>query len=243
MIKRLFWALLLSPTLVVQAAPEINIGTLYDYLSGPDSTQLKRIRNTSEVTAFVTVKVAEIFYDSRDEAREESLEGVDSAQRALIVTPSRLIIPAQGMQSVRLLFRGDRDRERYFRVRFLPVLPEGEGDFDLSAEESAQYRKSLAAGVNLLKAFGAILLVRPTNTRYVTHVDEPSGSFRIVNEGNASVVLEGSKECDSKGENCSSGNTYHVRPGKERVFSKQAGRVYRFELLEGDSRKSYEFKG
>ena len=41
-----------------------------------------------------------------------------------MASPARLIVPAKGMQGTRLLHMGGRDTERYFRVRFVPVVPE-----------------------------------------------------------------------------------------------------------------------
>ncbi|WP_409278206.1 fimbrial biogenesis chaperone [Pseudomonas defluvii] len=244
MIKRQLWAaLLLSQACVVQAMPELYVGTVYDYLGAERSTMQKRLNNIGSSTAFVSVSVAEMRFGRDDEVQETPLDGQDSAQRALVVTPSRLIIPADGMQNVRLLFRGDRAVERYFRLRFKPVLPKGDDEFALSKEEAAQYQKTLAADVNVLKGFGTVLLVAPSNARYATVLDDQPRVFRVRNNGTASVVLESFKDCDGKGEQCTAPYTYHVRPGKVREFTKQAGRTYQFELREGEALKPYALKG
>ncbi|MCE6985145.1 molecular chaperone, partial [Pseudomonas frederiksbergensis] len=75
-------------------------------------------------TAFVKVSVVELVYDNQGQAREVEMDGREALQRGLVVSPARLIIPANGMQAVRLLYRVERDQERYFRLRFIPVLPE-----------------------------------------------------------------------------------------------------------------------
>lgn len=235
--------LVMLPAWHAQAAPEINIGTFHDYLGAGQSTLLKKVRNVGSSTAFVKVDVAEIRYGADGAAREEPLDNPDSAHRALVVTPSRLIVPAAGSQNVRLLFRGARDEERYFRVRFLPVVPEDDNDFALSKEHAAAYREALAAGVHLLKGFGTVLLVQPHNPRYASVVDELPGVLRVANRGNASLVLEAFKDCDSKGLQCADTSIYHVRPGQVREFRKVAGRTYSFDLREGDKRKRYDFKG
>ena len=49
-----------------------------------------------------------------------------------MASPARLIVPAKGMQGTRLLHMGERDTERYFRVRFVPVVPEKEDEFAVS---------------------------------------------------------------------------------------------------------------
>ena len=54
---------LLAIPLAAVAAPELNIGGLYDYLDGDKSTLVKRVRNGGDTTAFVKVSVAELVYD------------------------------------------------------------------------------------------------------------------------------------------------------------------------------------
>jgi hypothetical protein len=59
-----------------------------------------------------------------------------------------MIIPANGVQATRLLFMGERDKERYFRVRFIPVLPKQEDGFDLDANSVQKEQQQVSAGVN-----------------------------------------------------------------------------------------------
>ncbi|MDT9091332.1 hypothetical protein RSW97_25460, partial [Escherichia coli] len=74
------------------------------------------------------VAIHEITYDSTGQPRESP--ELSEGSRALVASPSRLIIPANGVQATRLLFMGERDRERYFRIRFIPVLPKAEDGFE-----------------------------------------------------------------------------------------------------------------
>jgi hypothetical protein len=137
----------------VHAAPSINIGTVYDYLDGDKSTYLKRVFNGGDSTAFVKVNILEILYDADGKSQEVPLKSnTDGKSRdGLMASPARLIVPANGMQGTRLLFMGERDRERYFRVRFVPVVPEKEDEFAVSGEEREDYKKSLSAGVTVLQ--------------------------------------------------------------------------------------------
>ncbi|MDF7340165.1 hypothetical protein NFG14_18585, partial [Proteus mirabilis] len=52
----------------------------------------------------------------------------------------RLIIPPSGFQTVRILWSGARDKERYFRIRLTPVLPEENDGFGMSKDEITQYK-------------------------------------------------------------------------------------------------------
>lgn len=85
--------------LPAQAAPELNIGGLYDYIDGGKSTLLKRVRNGGDTTAFVKISAAELVYDKDGTAREIDLESLPLEQRGLVVSPARLIVPARGLQS------------------------------------------------------------------------------------------------------------------------------------------------
>lgn len=98
------------------------------------------------------------------ESHIETLKDNALVKERLLVTPMRLIIPPAGFQSVRMLWSGERDRERYFRIRFTPVIPQQNDQFNLSEEDIAQYRKeTIKAGVNVLAGYGTIMIVHPEN--------------------------------------------------------------------------------
>ncbi len=243
--RSLVFALLLAP-LTLQAAPDINIGAMYDYMDGQKSTLLKRVRNLGDATAFVKVSIAEIVYDQDGQSREIAIEGSagpGAGARSLVASPARLIVPATGMQALRLLYMGEREQERYFRVRFEPVLPEQNDGFGLSVDESSDYRKALSAGVNVMAGYGAILLVRPAQAQFRSEIKEESGRFLIANTGNATLILDHFNDCAANGKQCEVPSMHHVRPGTERVFKKETGRAYRFELIEGDKRRTVEIAG
>lgn len=148
---------------MAHAGPSINIGTVYDYMDGDKSTYLKRVFNGGDSTAFVKVNILEILYDADGKSQEVPLKSsADGSTRdGLMASPARLIVPANGMQGTRLLYMGERDRERYFRVRFVPVVPEKEDEFAVSVEEREEYRKTLSAGVTVLAGYGAVFLSVP----------------------------------------------------------------------------------
>ena len=242
MMKHLFWLALFSLlSLVAQAGPQINVGTVYDYLDGDKSTYLKRVFNSGDSTAFVKVNILEIFYDADGTTREEPIEtSTDAKSRnGLMASPARLIVPAQGMQGTRLLHMGERDTERYFRVRFVPVVPEKEDEFVLSSEERTDYKKTLSAGVNVMTGFGTIFFVRPKNTRFDTAINENTNHYELRNNGNTVVVIDEFKNCSLANENdCQPTTKHHVMAGKVFGFDKEKGREYRFNLLEGDSKRN-----
>ncbi|MHC8317990.1 molecular chaperone [Pseudomonas sp. LB3P31] len=231
---------------MAHAGPSINIGTVYDYMDGDKSTYLKRVFNGGDSTAFVKVNILEILYDADGKSREVPLKSSadGNARDGLMASPARLIVPANGMQGTRLLYMGERERERYFRVRFVPVVPEKEDEFAVSGEEREEYRKTLSAGVTVLAGYGAVFFVRPKDPRFASVIDNDGTHYRIRNNGNTVVVIDEFKDCAINNEqDCQPTTKHHILAGRSFEFLKQAGREYRFTLVEGESSKKLEVKG
>ena len=226
---------------MAHAGPSINIGTVYDYLDGDKSTFLKRVFNGGDSTAFVKVNILEILYDADGKSQEVPLKSsADGSTRdGLMASPARLIVPANGMQGTRLLHMGARDTERYFRVRFVPVVPEKEDDFAVSSEERETYKENLSAGVNVMTGFGTVFFVRPKNSRFDSVIDDSAGVYRLRNNGNTVVVIDEFRNCSLKNETeCEPTTKHHVLAGKSFEFEKNPGREYRFNLIEGAEKKA-----
>lgn len=227
-------------TLTAHAAPIINVGPIFDYLDGTHSTYLKRIYNSGDSTAFVRVNISEVLYAADGTRREIPIDtqGTVHERTGLIASPARLIIPARGMQTTRLLYRGERDRERYYRVRYVPVVPEKEDQFAVSEEERAAYKASLSAGVNVMASYGAIFFVRPTSTRFDTRIEQTATRYSVHNAGNSTLMLDHFRDCSASDErNCETTRLHHVMPGKTFAFDKVPGRVYRFNVTEGSDQR------
>lgn len=233
-------------TQLAHAGPQINVGTVYDYLDADKSTYLKRIFNGGDSTAFVKVNILEIIYDADGNSREIPLttQADASARDGLMASPARLIVPASGMQGTRLLYMGERDKERYFRVRFVPVVPEKEDEFAVSTEDREQYKNGLSAGINVLAGYGTIFFVRPAKTNFDSVINDGPGKYEIRNNGNSVVVVDEFKDCSVKNEvDCQPTTKHHILTGRTFQFDKQAGREYRFNLIEGSTIKKHEIKG
>lgn len=234
-------------SMMAQAGPQINVGVVYDYLDGDKSTYMKRVFNGGTSTAFVKVDILEILYNEDGSYQEVPLQAQDGAlaKDGLMASPARLIVPANGMQGTRLLFMGDRGKERYFRVRFVPVVPEAEDEFAINAEEREEYKKErIAAGVKVLAGFGTVFFVRPKDTRFETTIDNDASRYLLRNNGNSVVVIDEFKDCAVQKENdCRPTTKHHVMAGRTFSFDKEPGRAYRFDLVEGHEKKTIEIKG
>lgn len=232
---------------MAQAGPQISVGVVYDYLDGDKSTYMKRVFNGGTSTAFVKVNILEIIYDADGSYREVPLQNQEGpmVKDGLMASPARLIIPANATQGSRLVFMGNRDKERYFRVRFVPVVPEVEDEFAVSDEEREQYKNErLAAGVKVLAGYGTVFFVRPKDARFETSIDNSAARYLLRNNGNSVVVIDEFKDCSAQKENdCKPTSKHHVMAGRSFSFDKEPGREYRFTLVEGSKEKTVEIKG
>ena len=232
---------------VAQAGPQIGVGVVYDYLDGDKSTYMKRVFNGGTSTAFVKVSILEIIYNEDGTYQEVPLQNQASAvaRDGLMASPARLIVPASGVQGTRLLFMGERDKERYFRVRFVPVVPEAEDEFAISAQEREDYKKErVEAGIKVLAGYGTVFFVRPKDTRFDTVIDDNANRYQLRNKGNSVVVVDEFKDCAVQKENdCRPTTKHHIMTNRSFSFDKEAGREYRFTLIEGGEKKAIEIKG
>ena len=241
-IKRLLHiALLATLPLLAQAGPQIHIGPFYDYLAPDKSVQLKRIYNTGDATAYVKVEIEEIVYAADGSSKEVplALDASSVTRNGLIASPARMIIPSSGSQSTRLVFMGERSQERYFRLRFLPVVPEKEDQFAISDDDRQDYKETLSAGLNVMTGFGAVFVVHPKDSRYDTRLDDRAQEYQVRNAGNALVTIDEFTDCP-KDSDCLAPSKTHVRPGQSHCFSKQPGHRYSFKLIEGASTKAIQ---
>ncbi|WP_263261728.1 molecular chaperone [Pseudomonas sp. RIT-PI-S] len=230
---------------VAVAGPKISIGSLSDYLQADKGVLVKRVFNGGDATAFVKVRAWELLRKADGTVEEVALDiEAGGGERELVVSPTRLIIPASGMQTVRLLFDGQRDRERYFRLRFNPVLPSAGDGFELTEQEAEAYEVSIAGGVQMLAGFGSLLYVRPRDVMHQLEIDDQLGRFVVRNVGNATAVLERFRRCDASGIDCDPAVVHHLPPGSTRAFAKTPNSTYAFEHRRGAlAPLPYEIKG
>lgn len=225
------------------ASPAINPGGMFNYLESGKSAVLKRIYNSGTSTAFVKVVVQEITYDAQGKPTEHPAKTLSDAplaeQDLLVASPARMIIPAKGMQATRLLFMGPRTQERYYRVRFIPVLPTQRESFNLSQEDQTSYKDKLAAAVTILSGFGTFLFVRPDTVTFDTRIDNGATHYTVHNQGNSVIVLDLFKHCSvSNKADCSAVSQQYVLPGRRYTFNKEMHRTYSFVLKEGAAERA-----
>lgn len=232
----------LAYTHTASATPVIGIGSMYDVLTPGTQSMTKRIYNTGDSTAFVRVELLEIHPKNTKESVEtpqKGLSGTTLEQDRLIVTPQRLIIPPSGFQSVRILWSGSRDKERYFRVRFTPVMPESDDSFGLDKTAANEYRKNtLQAGLNVLTGYGTVVIIQPDKPVFNSDInDTAAGVITVKNNGNATISLDNIRHCKSANTDCGTVTREFILPGKSKSVDKKSGYKTNFTLIEGSSKR------
>ena len=228
------------------ATPTIGIGSMYDVLTPGMQSMTKRIYNTGDSTAFVRVELLEINpgrQAGEKEIAQKELSGTALEHNRLIVTPQRLIIPPGGFQTVRILWPGERHLERYFRVRFIPVMPENDDSFGLDKFAVSEYRKNtLSAGLNVLTGYGTIVIVHPDSPQFNTVIkDAASDSVTVKNAGNATVSLDNIRQCKSANTDCGSVTREFILPGRTYTVRKKDGYKTNFTLIEGNDKRALSY--
>lgn len=228
------------------ATPVIGIGSMYDVLTPDMQSMTKRVYNTGDSTAFVRVELLEINPGSKkgeEEMPQKELSGATPERNRLIVTPQRLIIPPAGFQAVRILWPGKRESERYFRVRFTPVMPEADDSFGLDKKAVNEYRKdTLHAGLNVLTGYGTIVIVQPEKPQFSTAIDSAGAAgITIKNNGNATVSLDNIRQCRTANTDCGAVTREFILPGRTHTVGKKAGYKTNFTLIEGNSKRALSY--
>ncbi|MTC34700.1 hypothetical protein GKR67_08750 [Providencia alcalifaciens] len=251
MLKRfqyiLFYSALsfMSITTSVYASPSIGIGSMYDVFTPDTQSLTKRVYNTGTSTAFVRVEILEIDANPKMNQRESAQKEIKAGsltQERLIVSPLRLIIPPSGFQSVRILWPGEREKERYFRVRFTPVLPEENDGFGMNKDEINQYKKNaLEAGVNVLTGYGSVVVMQPKNPLFNTVINDTSKQISIANKGNATIVLDNIRYCENAKSHCENKSREIILPGRTFILPKKQNNKINLTLMEGDTSKALDY--
>ncbi|MDE9620908.1 hypothetical protein [Citrobacter portucalensis] len=228
------------------AAPIIGIGSMYDVLISDKQSMTKRIYNTGDSTAFVRVELHDVHSDSSENETQSSINNVltDAMDKnRLVVTPQRLIIPPGSFQSVRILWPGSREKERYYRIRFIPVMPEDRDSFGLDKNTLDEYRKTaLNAGLNVLTGYGTVVIIQPEHAIFKTVVDESMTDRMIIrNAGNATVSMENLRYCSSINGKCEVATREFILPDHTLTVKKKPGCGINFTLIEGRSKRVMNF--
>ncbi|MGY0216985.1 hypothetical protein ACWJJH_06300 [Endozoicomonadaceae bacterium StTr2] len=192
--------------------------------------------------AFVTIRVLKINNPGGD---NEELEELDfSEESEIYVMPNQVVIPANGMRSVRIYVTGQisRNRDQYFRIRFSPTPLEHEAP---DGDKQSQSSSALFLGFGI----GQLLLVARTDPAYNSSIlidkEDKSPVLKVSNLGNSFIRLERLRICYSKesGMPCQYLSSKHVRTKAHKTFPlEEHVRSIEFSLEEGRNHQKVSYE-
>lgn len=210
------------------ASASITLDSMHAYLPPNRSTGELSVYNMSSATAYVRVDVIEMTLTG-DELNAEPGE----IEKALLASPNRLIVPAGGRQVVRLIVLGERERERYFRVRFVPVAPKKADGFDISDEDESEASKTMHAELSIQVGYGARAVVAPRSPAFATRIVSVDGDYVIHNDGDSTIYLDEYRSCVRESSDCRDLPRERVDPHGNLRLPNEPGRYRSFKIKEG----------
>ncbi|HHQ4676179.1 TPA: fimbria/pilus periplasmic chaperone [Aeromonas veronii] len=176
----------------------INVGSVTTFIDADSQEVAKQIENGSDQARLVTVTVTRIS-SPEEGGREIPME----VSGELMLSPSRMMLPANAKNNVRFFYKGPQDdKERYYRIRWL--------DTALSADDQRSERRQAVATTSA--QIGTILVVTPRQQRFAYDLKGDT----LTNKGNASYRTVAYGPCLKSQELCK--ETYYDLPGKQRRF-------------------------
>lgn len=176
----------------------INVGAVTTFIDAGSQEVAKQIENGSDQARLVTISVTRI--TSPEEGGQEIPMEVSGE---LMLSPSRLMLPANARNNVRFFYKGPQDdKERYYRIRWL--------DTALSVDDQRNEHRQAVATTSA--QIGTILVVTPRQHRFAYDLKDDT----LTNRGNASYRTVAYGPCLKGEELCK--ETYYDLPGKQRRF-------------------------
>jgi hypothetical protein len=146
----------------------INVGAVTTFIDAGSQEVAKQIENGSAQARLVTISVSRI--SSPEEGGRRSRW---KSAGELMLSPSRLMLPANAKNNVRFFYKGPQDgKERYYRIRWL--------DTALSMDDQRNNRRQAVATTSA--QIGTILVVTPRQQHFAYNLQNDM----LSNQGNAS---------------------------------------------------------
>lgn len=182
------------------ASHAINVGSITTFINVGEHEVAKEIENNSDQARLVNVSV------SRISSPEDSGVELPMTDGELLLSPTRMVLPAKAKNNVRFFYKGPADdQERYYRITWR--------DTALSIDDQRSERRQAIATTSAI--IGTILVVTPRRSRF----DYALEKEQLINRGNASYRVVAYGVCrDKPNEQCK--ETYYDLPGKHRTFKR-----------------------
>ncbi|WP_460225886.1 fimbrial biogenesis chaperone [Aurantivibrio infirmus] len=157
-----------------------------------------KVINNGDDVGYVEIEVFEVRNPGTEQ--EERVKVTDPEELKLIVSPSKLAIPANNQKLVRIvnLAPGEND-ERIYRVNVTPVLP------PLQDDEGSVVR--------VVVAYQLLVIIDPANPQEDLEIRREANQLFVKNNGNTNVLISNGKQCEANEEACVDIAAHRVYPG------------------------------
>ncbi len=123
-------------------------------------------------------------------------EIIDPRSAALIVSPSKLIVAPQQRKTVRVIVtQAATDKDKVYRVRFMPKAPEV-----IVTKDSTE--KTKQTGIKVLIGYEILVFIRPPNPHADLQVTRIGKTATFKNTGNSNMELREVKVCNTDKTDC-----------------------------------------
>lgn len=181
------------------------------------------VRNTSNEQVFINVVAETVIRPGFPDERRE-------ATSALVVSPKRFPVAAQGQRTVRLVLEGEPGEvEQVYRVKFLP-----QGD-EFGDGPSSKTKEGKQAVLKVMFSVGILVLADPAEPQGKITSRREADKLVLRNEGNTNVFLDEGKVCERGTQNCTDLPSNRLYGGNEWTLTVPANRSVIFRQQIGDN--------
>ncbi|MEZ8096361.1 hypothetical protein ACED51_19850 [Photobacterium swingsii] len=218
----------LAPTLLAlaishQASATVQPVNLVEYITPQQDFMVTEVFNGDDKTAFVRVEAEEVIDFKNENIDRRKINEVEGDNIAIV--PSKFITPADSSSSVKVYFTEGREKDRLYRLKYVPVRGKERAEF--VGSEDYKEETTAAIGIDLVISQG--VLVPKKNPTYSYTITNNNGEIVATNTGDSYIRLTNMNKCTSKGKCVSLGDTT--------VFADSAKEIVELdknEFLEGE---------
>lgn len=176
----------------------INVGSVTNYIFSNQDSIYKKIKNNTDEARLILINIEEI------SSPDTNGVVINSHPKDVLLTPSKLIMPAQSEKNIRFFYYGPSDdKERYYRIYWQ--------DSNLSSETARLAAKNATASATAV--VGTILVVNPRLEKFSYKYE----NGYLENTGNTSYRVVAYGPCiDNHLSSCK--ENYNDLPGRKRHF-------------------------
>lgn len=198
-----------------EGASGIRLDSLYENLAQDRNYKDIRVYNDSNSVAYVSVSIVEVLNPGDNYEKVEEPKFGDGP----VVNSKAIVIPVESSRSVRVFYPDDikRENDRFYRIRFRPVLPTKKEGF---SDEDINNVKEIYSSFKISFAWGVLLSVpkRDPNLSLSAKLDEKR-QLILRNTGDSLVTVQSVVGCSMENDCKTLVNGIRVAKDKEKFIS------------------------